>query len=50
MNLNAAAGHACIAVTLIRFEHATGFWDGAAARALDMLLARDVSRSVSTRS
>jgi sterol desaturase/sphingolipid hydroxylase (fatty acid hydroxylase superfamily) len=27
-----------------RFEHATGFWDGASARVLDMLLARDVSR------
>jgi pimeloyl-ACP methyl ester carboxylesterase len=30
---------------LIRFEHASGFWDGAAARVLDMLLARDASRS-----
>lgn len=27
-----------------RFEHATGFWHGASARMLDMLLARDVSR------
>jgi sterol desaturase/sphingolipid hydroxylase (fatty acid hydroxylase superfamily) len=27
-----------------RFEHVTGFWDGASARVLDMLLARDVSR------
>ncbi|MBL8384121.1 MAG: sterol desaturase family protein [Burkholderiales bacterium] len=27
-----------------RFEHATGFWHGASARVLDMLLARDVSR------
>ena len=50
MNLNAAEGHACIGVTLIRFGHATGFWDGAAARGLDMLLDRDASRSVSTRS
>lgn len=32
-----------------RFEHATGFWEGASARVLDMLLARDVSRPVSTR-
>lgn len=31
------------------FEHATGFWEGASARVLDMLLARDVSRPVSTR-
>ena len=33
-----------------RFEHATGFWDGASSRLLDMLLARDVSRPASTRS
>jgi sterol desaturase/sphingolipid hydroxylase (fatty acid hydroxylase superfamily) len=32
-----------------RFEHDTGFWDGASARVLDMLLARDVSRRTSTR-
>lgn len=32
-----------------RFEHATGFWEGASARVLDMLLARDVSRPVSSR-
>lgn len=32
-----------------RFEHATGFWDGASARVLDMLLARDVSRPASSR-
>ena len=31
-----------------RFEHATGFWDGASARVVDMLLARDVSRPTST--
>ena len=31
-----------------RFEHATGFWDGASARVLDMLLARDVSRPTAT--
>jgi sterol desaturase/sphingolipid hydroxylase (fatty acid hydroxylase superfamily) len=31
------------------FEHATGYWHGASARVLDMLLARDVSRPVSTR-
>jgi sterol desaturase/sphingolipid hydroxylase (fatty acid hydroxylase superfamily) len=30
------------------FEHATGFWDGASARVLDMLLARDVSRPNAT--
>jgi sterol desaturase/sphingolipid hydroxylase (fatty acid hydroxylase superfamily) len=30
-----------------RFEHATGFWHGASARVLDMLLARDVARDVS---
>ena len=29
------------------FEHATGFWDGASARVLDMLLARDGSRPTS---
>jgi hypothetical protein len=45
MNLNAADGQA---VPLIRFEHGNAFWDGAAARVLDMLLARDASRSVST--
>ena len=33
-----------------RFEHATGFWDGASSRVLDMLLARDVSRPDSPRS
>lgn len=32
-----------------RFEHATGFWDGASARMLDMLLARDVSRPAADR-
>jgi sterol desaturase/sphingolipid hydroxylase (fatty acid hydroxylase superfamily) len=32
------------------FEHATGFWDGASTRVLDMLLARDVSRPTSNRS
>lgn len=32
------------------FEHATGFWDGASARVIDMLLARDVSRARSTHS
>jgi sterol desaturase/sphingolipid hydroxylase (fatty acid hydroxylase superfamily) len=32
------------------FEHATGFWHGASARVLDMLLARDVSRPTSIRS
>jgi sterol desaturase/sphingolipid hydroxylase (fatty acid hydroxylase superfamily) len=32
-----------------RFQHATGFWDGASARVLDMLLARDVSRPASNR-
>lgn len=31
-----------------RFEHVTGFWDGASARVLDMLLARDVSRPAAT--
>lgn len=31
------------------FEHATGFWDGASARVVDMLLARDVSRPASHR-
>ncbi|MFN0040444.1 MAG: sterol desaturase family protein [Burkholderiales bacterium] len=29
------------------YEHATGFWHGASARVLDMLLARDVSRPTS---
>jgi sterol desaturase/sphingolipid hydroxylase (fatty acid hydroxylase superfamily) len=32
-----------------RFEHATGFWDGASARVLDMLLARDVFRPATYR-
>ena len=32
-----------------RFEHDTGFWDGASARVLDMLLARDVSRPAANR-
>ena len=32
-----------------RFEHATGFWDGASVRVIDMLLARDVSRPASAR-
>lgn len=32
-----------------RFEHPTGFWHGASARVLDMLLGRDVSRPASTR-
>ena len=32
-----------------RFEHATGFWHGASARVLDMLLGRDVSRPGSAR-
>lgn len=32
-----------------RFEHATGFWHGASARVLDMLIARDVSRPASPR-
>jgi sterol desaturase/sphingolipid hydroxylase (fatty acid hydroxylase superfamily) len=31
-----------------RFEQATGFWNGASACVLDMLLARDVSRPTST--
>ena len=42
MNLNAAEGHACIAETLMRFEHATGLWDGAAARVLDIARPRRV--------
>lgn len=32
-----------------RFEPASGFWDGASARVLDMLLGRDVSRPASHR-
>lgn len=32
-----------------RFEHVTGFWDGASARVIDMLLARDVSRPAAHR-
>lgn len=32
-----------------RFEHATGFWDGASACVLDMLLGRDVSRPAANR-
>jgi sterol desaturase/sphingolipid hydroxylase (fatty acid hydroxylase superfamily) len=32
------------------FEHATGYWHGASARMLDMLLARDVSRPAAGRS
>lgn len=32
-----------------RFEHATGFWDGASARVLDMLLARDISNPAARR-
>lgn len=32
-----------------RFEHETGFWEGASARVLDMLLARDVSRPATSR-
>jgi sterol desaturase/sphingolipid hydroxylase (fatty acid hydroxylase superfamily) len=31
------------------YEHATGFWHGASARVLDMLLARDVTRPDTTR-
>jgi sterol desaturase/sphingolipid hydroxylase (fatty acid hydroxylase superfamily) len=31
------------------FQHATGYWHGASARVFDMLLARDVTRPVSTR-
>jgi sterol desaturase/sphingolipid hydroxylase (fatty acid hydroxylase superfamily) len=33
-----------------RFEHSTGYWNGASARVLDMLLGRDVSRAGSDRS
>jgi sterol desaturase/sphingolipid hydroxylase (fatty acid hydroxylase superfamily) len=32
-----------------RFEHASGFWDGASTRVIDMLLGRDVSRPSSSR-